>query len=228
MDSIDFFAIFGSAPEEEPRPEEDAHAGGGARGGATPPSKPGGKEATTPEKEPRPEEDATGPEDDEGEKDEKRSRRRRQQRKKAAKKQKVWYPGRDKIAGASAARLQGYWEKHREEWVEKEPELQHITETGVENNFLLGCEVCMAYSMAHPEEKSCRRCKLAKGEHPQVRKADLLRHVNGGDGTLHQKAQQWRTKDAEEDEAEANSPRHSTMHPRAIVFNCWWLQADGG
>ncbi len=149
----------------------------------------------------------------------KKKDKKKKKREKEEKKAKKWYPGRDKIPGDLSAdgrdALFDFWMKHQEEWTAENPELQHIVSDKSEGNekFNLGCEVCMAYFRAHPEDKSFKRCNLAKGEHAQVRKADLLRHVEGGPGTLHQKALAWKTADADADvieEAEGKGPRRST------------------
>ena len=130
-----------------------------------------------------------------------------------------WYPGK-KIPGDLAQSdvqktLQSFWRMHREEWSEEEPQLKHIIEMpGEVSEYCLACAICMAYRMAHPEDKGCKRCMLAMGKHTHVRKADLLRHVQGGSRTLHMRALAWKKENDGAMEAQAKEDsRLSTMHP---------------
>ena len=130
-----------------------------------------------------------------------------------------WYPGK-KIPGHLAKSdvqetLQSFWRTHHEEWSEEEPQLKHIIETpGEVSEYCLACEICVAYRMAHPDDKACKRCRLAMGKHMHVRKADLLRHVQGGSGTLHMRALAWKKENDGAMEAQAKEDsRLSTMHP---------------
>ena len=134
----------------------------------------------------------------------------------------AWYPGRGgKIPGHLTQsdvndQKKSYWEAHREEWAEAEPMLKHIVVApGGGDEHGLACEICMAYRIAHPGDKSCSRCQLAWGKQMQIRKADLLRHVQGGSGTLHQRALAWKKDlDGSVEAGAEEEARLSTMHAR--------------